>query len=82
MMQGEHGKWHWSCCLRPALGMLLWLAGAAALALAWWAVWRRELVWGLEPLAWYWNALILGVLALGCKGHGSGHCGTCMPESK
>lgn len=83
MMQGEHGKWHWRCCWKPMLGTLLWLGAAAALALAWWAVWRRGLVWGLEPLAWYWNALVLGVLALGCKGgHGCDSCGTCMPEEK
>ena len=40
----------------------------------------NPLVFGLEPLAWYWNALVLGVLALGKKGRGGCHgCGSCMP---
>jgi len=77
----HHGKWHWHCCWRPLLGHVLWLAAAASLALAWVAVWRRGLVWGLEPLAWYWNALVLGMLALGKKSH-CGNCGMCTPEEK
>jgi len=77
----NHGKWHWRCCWQPMLGHALWIAAAASLAMAWVAVWRRGLVWGLEPLAWYWNALVLGVLALGKKSH-CGNCGTCMPEEK
>lgn len=82
MMQGEHSKWHWACCWKPMTGMLLWAAAAASLALAWWAVWTKGLVLGLEPLAWYWNALVLGVLAMGCKGGHGGCRGTCMPEQK
>ena len=77
----NHSKWHLACCWRPMLGMLLWLAGAASLAMAWVAVYRRGLVFGLEPLAWYWNALVLGVLALGKKMHGH-NCAACMPEKK
>ena len=60
------------------LGNVLWTVAALCLVMAWVAVWRRGLVLGLEPLAWYWNALVLGVLAGGCKGH---H-GTCLPEEK
>lgn len=68
-------KWNWWALL----GDVLWLAAAASLALAWAAVWRKNLVLGLEPLAWYWNALVLGVLALGKKSH----CGNlCAPEEK
>ncbi len=55
-MQG--GKFsHW-------LGFVLWLLSVVALVLAWVAVSRRGLVFGLEPLAWYWNSLIFGVLSL------------------
>jgi len=78
------GKWHKYCWW---FGGLLWTLAALSVLLAWWAVYRRGLVLGLEPLAWYWNALVLGVLALGCKSDcgscGScGACGTCMPEEK
>jgi len=90
MMGGEkmHSKWHWMCCWKPLLGLVLWVAGLACLLFAWWAVRKaaqpgatlQDLPWGLEPLAWYWNALVLGVLAIGAKGHGGANCGTCMPE--
>ena len=30
-------------------------------------VYKKGLVWGLEPLAWYWNALVLGVLGMGAR---------------
>ncbi len=56
----------------------LWLLSVVALVLAWVAVNRRGLIFGLEPLAWYWNALVFGVLSLGahqCVG------GKCMPMS-
>lgn len=78
----NHTKMHWSCCWHPMLGLILWIAASASLLMAWVAVYRRGLVWGLEPLAWYWNALVLGVLALGKKGGGHGSCGSCMPEEK
>ena len=64
------------------LGMLLWLAAAASLAMAWVAVFQRGLVFGLEPLAWYWNALVLGVLSMGKMGKGHGGCGSCSSEEK
>lgn len=77
-----HSKFHWACCWKPMVGLVLWAAGMLSLAMAWVAVWQRGLVLGLEPLAWYWNALVLGVLATGCKG-GHGSCGSCeMPEEK
>ena len=76
-----HSKWHLACCWKPVVGTVLWTAGMLSLVMAWVAVYNRGLVLGLEPLAWYWNALVLGVLAVGCSGH-SGHCGTCMPEEK
>ena len=58
---------------------VLWVASLAALVLAWVAVWQRGLVWGLEPLAWYWNALVLGVLGLGARGCKEDGC--CTTES-
>ena len=76
-----HSKWHWACCWKPMVGMVLWGAGMLSLVMAWAAVYNRGLVLGLEPLAWYWNALVLGVLANGCKG-GHGSCGTCETEEK
>lgn len=65
-------KWaHW-------LGMVLWLLAVVALVLAWVAVRQKGLILGLEPLAWYWNALIFGVLSLG-----AGKCDTtCSVEPK
>ena len=59
------------------LWKLLWLLAAVCLVLAWVAVYMKNLVLGLEPLAWYWNALVLGVLAMPIKMdcHGCGTCG-------
>lgn len=64
---------HSAKCL---LWKVLWTAGALSLVTAWAAVWRQGLVLGLEPLAWYWNALVLTALSvpvkMDCK-----DCGTC-----
>ncbi len=74
---------HWACCWKPMLGVVLWSLGMLALVLAWVSIWRQSLVFGLEPLAWFWNALVLGVLALGCKGgHGCHQCRSCEAPSK
>lgn len=74
-----HSKWHWACCWKPVAKMVFWFAGVLCLVMAWVAVWQRGLVLGLEPLAWYWNALVLGVLAMG----GKGGCNSCeMPEGE
>jgi hypothetical protein len=59
-----NSKWHKACSW---LASLLWAAAGASLLLAWWAVYSRGLVLGLEPLAWYWNALVMGVSARGMK---------------
>ncbi|MDE2001171.1 MAG: hypothetical protein KGI60_01225 [Patescibacteria group bacterium] len=77
-----HSKWHWACCWMPVLKKVLWAAAALSLVLAWVSVYRQNLVFGLEPLAWYWNALVMGVLAMGGWGK---HChgGSCeMSEEK
>ncbi|MDP3999535.1 MAG: hypothetical protein Q8P76_03005 [bacterium] len=60
------------------VAVVFWALSIVALVLAWVAVYRRGLVIGLEPLAWYWNSLIFGVLSLG-----SHQCteGKCMPTS-
>ncbi|MBI4991755.1 MAG: hypothetical protein HZB99_00870 [Candidatus Harrisonbacteria bacterium] len=63
------------------LWKLLWLASAVSLVMAWVAVWSRGLVAGLEPLAWYWNALVLAALATPIKMDCS-DCGTCMPSGQ
>ena len=39
----------------------------------------NPLVFGLEPLAWYWNALVLGVLSMAVR-KGSDHCHSCELE--
>ena len=72
-------KMHWYCCAKPWLGGLLWLAAAVALILAWSAGSSEfGLVWGRDELHWYLDAIVLGVLALGCKLHCSrGDCGKC-----
>lgn len=69
-------KWNRWCHLAS---MVLWVVSAASLVLAWVAVWQKGLVWGLEPLAWYWNALVLSVLGLGAKS--CKETGCCAPES-
>ncbi len=73
----HHTKWHVGCCLRSAL----WALAALTLVFAWVAVYKRGLVFGMDPLVWYWNALVLGVLANGAKG-GCGSCGTCDSGEK
>lgn len=67
--------------MKSVLGKVLWGAAALSLLLAWVAVYKRGLVFNLEPLAWYWNALILGVLAVGTKAGGSCY-DTCSSEEK
>ena len=77
-----HSQWHWACCWRPMVGMVLWGAGLLSLVMAWVAVYRRGLVLNLEPLAWYWNALVLGVLGTGAGMGGNHGCGNCEVDDK
>lgn len=90
-------KLHWQCCMRPKCGKLFWLVALIALILAWVATFKGT-VWGLDAMHWYWDALVLGVLALGLKmashrgcghvakdgcGGGEGGCGgACRGECK
>lgn len=65
------------------VAIALWLGGVASLVMAWVGLSRQSLVLGLEPLAWYYNALIMGVLAMAGKGgRHCGGCGMCMTEEK
>ena len=45
----------------------LWLLGAVSLALAWLSIYQQALVLGLDPAAWYWNALLFVVLSIPIK---------------
>ena len=71
-------KMHWGCCIKPMLGGLLWLLALVSFLVACYTSNTEVVVWGKEALEWYWVALVLGVLALGCKIHcGRGECGMC-----
>lgn len=67
------------------LGGILWVLSVVALVMAWVASASTNGLFLQLPVAHlFWDALILGVLALGCKmdmGY-CGGCGTCMPEEK
>ena len=60
-----HDKMHMSCCWMPLAGIILWLASAAALILAWLS--GDGFMLGRSSVQWYWDALNLGVLAVGSK---------------
>lgn len=67
--------YHW----KQKTGAVLWVVSLLALIAAWIAS-NSEfgLVWGRDEIHWYLDALVLGVLALGCKMHrGKGDCGKC-----
>ena len=89
MDEKKHDTMHWLCCWRPLSGIILWVAAAICLIFAWVA--KDTVYLGYSGLGWYWNALVLGVLAIPmhsrrgwCKSHGSecggGYCG--MPGKK
>lgn len=76
----KHDKMHWRCCWQPLTGTVIWLLALLALIFAWVA--KDTVFLGYTGLGWYWNALVLGVLAIPlrlkdnwCKEHGDGHCG-------
>lgn len=73
---------HWYCLVRKALGQILWIAAALSLISAWTVMRTKALVLGLPDLVWYWNALVLGVLAAGIKLDGDCSCNVCEPEEK
>ena len=59
----------WACWF----GMGLWSLAVVAFVLGWVSLIIQKLVLSLDPVAWYWNALVLGVLAMpwACKGDSS-----------
>lgn len=61
----KHDKMHMSCCWLPLAGIILWLASATALTFAWLS--SEGFILGRSSFHWYWDALILGVLAVGSK---------------
>lgn len=63
--------------MKCMLWKALWLAGAAAFVLGWASIYMKGLVLGLDPLGWYWNALILAALSFPVK-MDCNDCGTCQ----
>ncbi|NCN53066.1 hypothetical protein GW950_01215 [Candidatus Wolfebacteria bacterium] len=60
-MMHSNKNWHmW-------VGKALWSLAALAFVLGWVSLLRQQLVFSLDPVAWYWNALVLGVLAVPSK---------------
>jgi len=71
-------KGHWACCVKPMLGAILWVGAFLALVAAW--LTRTSgtgLFFGVDEIHWYLDAIVLGVLALGCKFHCGNACGIC-----
>ncbi len=62
--------------MKCLLWKALWLAGVVAFVLGWVSIYKQAPMLGLDPLGWYWNALILVALSIpvkmDCK-----DCGTC-----
>lgn len=87
-MEGEmkHGKWHLACCVKPLAGKVLWLLSLVALVMAWAASANPNGLFLKLPVAHlFWDALVLGVLALGLKNCGHGHgamCESCDEDEK
>ena len=67
---------HFKCRLWKAL----WGLSALSLILAWVAA-RSGSVWGYGMEHWFWDALILGVLAIPIK-LDCHSCSVCMPEGR
>ena len=73
----NHKKMHWMCCMMPVLSMVLWVAAMASFVLGLVAITKPAGILQISTLGWYWNALILGVLSLGCHGGSKMNCGSC-----
>lgn len=84
----NHKKWHGMHHWMPMLSMVLWAVAMVSFVLGLVAITRPAGIFQISTLGWYWNALILGVLSLGCKGpkmdcESCGSCESCeMPEEK
>lgn len=81
----NYKKMNWVSDWMPVLSMVLWVVAMASFVLGLVAITKPAGILQISTLGWYWNALILGVLSLGCKGsvHSCNDCGSCeMPEEK
>ncbi len=65
--------------LKCLLWKVLWVSGAVSLVLAWVSIYNQALVIGLDPAAWYWNALVLVALSIPVKMDCT-NCGVCSPK--
>jgi hypothetical protein len=74
-------KLHWTCCVKPILGVIFWIAAIVFTAVAWISVVRNNLVWGYGAQWWIWNSLMFGILGIYGRG---GHCGcaNCMVQEE
>ena len=68
----KHDKMHWRCCWKPMLGLLLWVAAAFSVVMAWLS--RGAPLLGYNDVGWYMNAVVLALLAIPMK-LGGGWCG-------
>lgn len=57
----------------------LWLLSVVAAVLAWVGLISRSVILGIEPLAWFWTALVLAVWAIPIKLN-CADCGVCSPK--
>ena len=58
----------------------LWVLGVVSFGLGIYGAYKGSFVLNLDPLVWYWNALILVALSIPVK-LDCHDCGTCMPKS-
>ncbi len=56
-------KKHWKC----HIWKVLWGLGFIAMILAWITNFMQSTIIGMGALAWFWNSLVLGVLAISIK---------------
>ena len=69
-----HSKYHWWCCIRPVLGIVLWVLGAISLIMAWMVLRTQSPILGYNDVGWYLNALVFSLLAIPLKmGWGGKH---------
>ncbi|MDP3778937.1 MAG: hypothetical protein Q8R30_02740 [bacterium] len=65
---------------------ILWGLGALCVLFAWYTNFTQATIANMGALAWFWNALVLGVLAIPIKldCHNCGVCGAgaCEPGMK
>ncbi len=65
--------------LKCWLWKILWVLGGASFLLGLYGAYRGDFVLALDPLVWYWNALVLVVLAIPIK-LDCHDCGACVAK--